>query len=380
VLLLSLPARGQEPAAPATVSPERLQRAIDTLSDLDYQVRTDAARLIRRTTPSAAVPALLEAVAGHRDGYVRFRALVLLTGFNDSRTATVMRDVLASPNDRLRTVAYRYFERTPDRAMARLLLNALDRELSEFVRPALIGALAALGTEASVRPVLAREVGRGEDFFRSVVIEALGQHKADYAVDAIGAVAKLEGPLQDDALLALGRIGGTKVNGMLRELRDSTPAEVQPAMAAALCLIDVDCETQERYLRETLVYADRNKGFQELLRGAATGLAALGIAGRASSAEALFEIGVPADDPTRAPVALGIGAVALRNTPLLLTVLARRTDQAGALALVAEGFDMLEEDLEKERFFAQVRRTYWSTAEGSSERALAQLLIGKLDF
>jgi hypothetical protein len=379
-LLAPSPGRAQEPSAPAPVSPERLQRAIDTLSDLDYQTRTDAARLIRRTTPALAAPALLQAVSSHHDGYVRYRALVLLTGFNDARTGRVMYEALSSPNDRLRTVAYRYFERNPDRDMARLLLNALDRELSEFVRPALIGALASLGGDATVRPVLTREVGRGEDFFRSVVIESLGLHKADYAVDAIAAVAKLEGPLQDDAVLALGRIGGAKASGALRDLRDAVPESAQPSVAAALCLIGVECDTQEKYLRETLAYADKNRGFQELLRGAAAGLAALGVAGRASAAQALFDLGVPSDDPTRAPIALGLGAVALRNTPLMLSVLPGRRDQADAIALLAEGFDMLEEDLEKERFFALVRRSYWNAAEGSAERALAQLLIGKLDF
>jgi hypothetical protein len=379
-LLTAGPVAAQEPASPTEVPPERLQRAVDVLSDLDYQIRTDASRLIRRTTPALAVPALLDAVANHRDGYVRYRALVLLTGFNDSRTAAVMRDVLASPNDRLRSVAYRYFERAPDREMARFLLNALDRELSEFVRPALIGALAALGSDAAVRPVLTREVGRGEDFFRSVVIEALGLHQADYAVDAIVAVAKLEGPLQDDAALALGRIGGAKAGAALRELRDAAPKSAQPAVAAALCLVDVECETQERFLSETLTYADKNAGFQELLRGAAAGLSAVAAAGRASAARTLFDLGVPSDDPTRAPVALGLGAVALRNTPLMLSVLAGRSDQAEAMGLLAEGFDMLEEDLEKERFFALVRRSYWNAAEGSAERTLAQLLIGRLDF
>ena len=59
-----------------------------------------------------AVPALLDAVAGHTDGYVRFRALVLLSGFNDSRTRDVMAGVLTAPNDRLRAVAYTYFEQT----------------------------------------------------------------------------------------------------------------------------------------------------------------------------------------------------------------------------------------------------------------------------
>ena len=40
----------------------------------------------------------------------------------------------------------------------------------------------------------------------------------------------------------------------------------------------------------------------------------------------------------------------------------------------------LEEDLEKERFFAFARRTYWESPEASARRALMQTLIGKLDF
>ena len=55
-----------------------------------------------------------------------------------------MRESLASPNDRLRTVAYSFFEHNPDRAMVPQLLAALDKEQAEFVRPALVRALAAL--------------------------------------------------------------------------------------------------------------------------------------------------------------------------------------------------------------------------------------------
>ena len=50
------------------------------------------------------------------------------------------------------------------------------------------------------------------------------------------------------------------------------------------------------------------------------------------------------------------------------------------MALLAEGFDMLEEDLDKERFFALARRTYWESPASSPRRALMQTLIGKLDF
>jgi len=41
---------------------------------------------------------------------------------------------------------------------------------------------------------------------------------------------------------------------------------------------------------------------------------------------------------------------------------------------------MLEEDLDKERFFAAARRNYWESGEGSADRKLAELLIQKLDF
>jgi len=46
----------------------------------------------------------------------------------------------------------------------------------------------------------------------------------------------------------------------------------------------------------------------------------------------------------------------------------------------ARGFDILEEDYEKERFFAFVRRSYWDSPENSPSRELTRALIAKLDF
>src|SRR5256885_6072111 len=86
VLCGCISVQAQEPPAPQAVSSAQLQAAIDKLGDLDYPTRTNASRLVRRTAPAQAVPALLQTVAEHRDGYVRYRALVLLTGFNDPRT------------------------------------------------------------------------------------------------------------------------------------------------------------------------------------------------------------------------------------------------------------------------------------------------------
>ena len=386
LLCVERAAGGQEPTAPQSVSPAQLQAAIAKLGDLDYTARTTASRTVRRTPNAQAVPALLQAVSEQADGYVRYRALVLLTGFNDPRTKDAMRESLGSPNDRLRTVAYSFFEHNPDRAMLPQFMTALDKEHAEFVRPALVRAVASIAAGSQgedigrARQALVREVSRGEDFFRSAVIEALGDYKAQYAVDALIAVAKLDGPLQDDAALALGKIGDKRALDTLAAIQRTAPRPAQPSIATAICLLDVNCEAHESYLVETLKFSDRNPGFQELLRGAAAGLGALAVAGRAEAAQALVDLGVPSKDPTRAPVSLALATVALRNTPLTLAMLEQHPNRENAIVLLAEGFDMLEEDLDKERFFAFARRTYWESPDTSPRRALMQTLIGKLDF
>src|SRR5438309_3709310 len=157
-------ATAQEPSAPHPISPGQLRAAIDKLGDLDYDTRTAASRTVRRVTSAQAVPALLQAVAEHTDGYVRYRALVLLTGFNDPRTKDAMRESLASPNDRLRTVAYSFFEHNTDQALLPAFMTALEKEQAEFVRPALVRALASLAATAQgdditrARQALVREV------------------------------------------------------------------------------------------------------------------------------------------------------------------------------------------------------------------------------
>ena len=377
---LVLARSAQEPAAPQNTTAAQLRAAIDKLGSLDYTTRTNASRVVRRTASAQAIPALLQAVSDHADGYVRYRALVLLTGFNDPRTKDAMRESLASPNDRLRTVGYSFFEHNPDPSMIPGFLSALEKEQGEFVRPALVRALAAVGADPRVRQALTAQVPRGEDFFRGAVIEALGDYKAQYAIEAITAVAKLDGPLQDDAALALGKIGDKRALETLAAIQRTAPKPTQPSIAAAICLLGVNCETHVGYLVEVLKFADKNEGFQELLRGAASGLGTLAVSGHAEAAEALAVIGIPSKDPTRAPVALALATVALRNTPMMLTQLEKTPDRDGTLALLGEGFDMLEEDLDKERFFALARRTYWESPNASPRRALMQTIIGKLDF
>src|SRR5207248_2050134 len=136
------------------------------------------------------------------------------------------------------------------------------------------------------RAALVRDVSRGEDFFRSAVIEALGDYKGAYAYDAITAVAKLEGPLQDDAALALGKIGDKRALETLAAIQRTAPRQTQPSIAAAICLLGIDCESHVGYLVEALKFSDKNEGFQELLRGAASGLAALAVSGHGEAAKA----------------------------------------------------------------------------------------------
>jgi HEAT repeat protein len=374
------PPPAKSPSQADPVTPEQLKAAIDVLGSIDYAVRSGAARTVRRADPVLAVPALLQAVKQHKDEYVRFRALVVLSGFNDPRTRDVMVAAIRDKNDRLRTVAYGYFERNPDPAVAPRLLEALKTEESEFVRPGLTRALAAHADDPKVRQTMETLVMQGEAFFRSVVIEAIGDHRGAYALKRILEVAAMDGPLQDDAALAIGKIGDKSALPALASLQRSAPRESQPGVAAAICLLGVNCASHEPYIGESLRFSIATIGFQTLLRSSASSLAALAIAGRQSALETLIVQGGPTHDPVRAPIALAVGTVALRNTPLLLKALEQEPLREPGIELLREAFDMLEEDFEEERFFALVRRSYWQSVAGSPTRTVADTLVRKLEF
>jgi hypothetical protein len=377
VVLTAVPA-GQvgQPA----VTANDVAAAIDRLGSLEFEVRMEASRTVRRATPAVALPLLNRAVAGHDDSYVRYRALVLLSGFNDPRARETMISVLDDRNDRLRAVAYNYFEHHPDREVLPLLLAALDREESAFVRPALTRALVAHGDDPKARAAATALALRGQDFFRSVVIEALGDHKAAHALPTLAAIAQLEGPLQRHAVIAMGKIGDKKSLEAFVTLQRTAPRAVQPSVAAAICLIGVNCPSHQGYLASSLTFAIENPGYQDLLRAAASGLTALAVAGSAEAATELIVRGGPTRDPERAPIARELGTVALRNTALMLTLVEDQALASPAIELLREAFDMLDEDFEEERFFVAVRRAYWKAAEGSPTRRAAEALIQRLEF
>jgi hypothetical protein len=381
MLLCLFMAHGVSGQAPEAPSPADVDVAINLLGSLDdYSIRMNAARTVRRADPAVAVAALERAARSHEDEYVRYRALVLLTGFGPSLTTGVMRELMDDRNDRLRTVVFGWFERHPDAGVVPMLVDALARERSEFVRPALTRALAAQGDDPRARDVLLPLVLRGEDFFRGAVIEALGDYRVAAALPNIVAVAALEGPLQDDAISAIGKIGDSSLRQTLASLQRTVPRELQPTVSASLCLLGVECETQEAFVDETLAFAAETEGFQALLRGAVHAEAMLAASGRAGALRALLDQGVVAGAGARAPIALGVGLVAFRTPDLVLRVLGARTDLEASVALFRDAFDMLNEDLEEERFFVEVRRAYWAAADGSSARRVAEMLITMLEF
>ena len=372
VLVAVAPAAAQE--APAA----DLARHIDSLSAFDHPARMNAARLLRRVPASGVVPALVEAVRSHSDQFVRYRALVLLTAFNDPGVTALLRTLVTDRNDRVREVVYRWFERRPDPAMSASLLNALNTEHAEFVRPALIRAVAALPRDEWVQRALIAEAGRGADYFRSAVIEALGEHRAEYAVDTIASVAANEGPLQDDAVLALGRIGGTRAAAVLSSLTHP-PLEAAPALQAAQCLLGDACPVRITWLTDT---ARSRTARPETVRAAVTALSAVAARGNAEATDAL--VALSSAPPGRLPdeAVLAFAAVALRQPGELMTWLARAPDglRAPLIDLLRDGFESLEEDFAEEQFFAAARAAYWGAAEGSSTRTLTATLIDKLEF
>jgi HEAT repeat protein len=377
VAMLAGGAPAQQPADAAAI-----RTAISQLSSFDFATRTDAARVVRRAPAAIAVPALREAVTRtDRDEYVRFKAFVLLSQIDPAVTAQIAQQVLPDRNDRVRTVAYQWFEHHPDPAVVPALVRALATEQSEFVRPALTRALAAAGTGASVRDALAPLVMRGQDLFRGAVIEALGDYGGRYALADITAVAQLDGPLQDDAVTALGRLGDASSRAVLAKLQDSAPRELQPTISAALCLQGVDCDARLAYLKSTLEYASANPSYQPLLRGVVHALAVLAVSGREPALAMLFDAGVTSKDPARAAITLGVGFVALRNADVVLKVMAQRADSQSTVALVGDAFDMLSsEDFEEERFGADVRRALASAPAGAPERRVAEALIKELEY
>lgn len=373
------PAAANQAAAPTTEA--ALGPAIDQLGAFDLATRTNASKAVRRAPATIAVPMLAGAARTHKDEYVRYRALVLLTDFGEAPAAPVMKDLLEDKDNRVRLVAFGWFGNHLDPSVLPRLLTALDTEHSEFVRPALTRTLAAYGDDPRARAALVPLVTRGEDLFRSAVIEALGDYHGKYATQPIADVAKLDGPLQDDAVMALGKMGDPSVLPSLSQLQQHGPDDIQPAVAAAVCMITSNCASQDEYLKKALAFAVARENDPALLSRVGHALGALGAANHAPSLATLFDAGVPSKDPARGVIAVAIGTVALRNPAAVLAALETRADLPAALTLLRDAFDMLsEEDYGQERFYAAVHQAAIAAPAGSKRRQVATAVIDALEF
>ena len=381
VLLIGAAAVSATAQAPATTSAPSGASSIETnvasLGSLDDATRTRAARLLRRAPQAEVVQALTNVVrTGTADEYVRYRAFILLTSFNDRSLPSLVRDVLPDRNDRLREAAYKWLESHPDPTLAPALLASLRTEQAEFVRPALVGALAALGWDAQVQRALVLEVDRGLDLFRSAVIDALGRHHATYAVAAIAPLATMDGPLQTDALLALGRIGGDTARATLDAVMPP-PGEAAVVLRTARCLAGESCAEQIAALAAA---ARSTSAAPPVIQAAVGGLGHIAEAGNDDAMKALMDLA--AVQPLRERVAVVLAATAVREPARVVTWLgtASEPSRGMALDLLKDGFESLEEDFGEEQFFAAVRAAYWGAPENSPTRTLAAAIIERLEF
>ena len=240
-----------------------------------------ASRTVRR---APAAQARAAAGAGRTSTCRRLRpvprARAALRVQRSAGEAGVARRRSTIPNDRLRDVAYAYFEDNPDPPLAPRC-SAQDRQgASEFVRPALIRALAAHGADPKVQRCCAKSFA-ARTSSAAAVIEALGAHKATYAL------ADADGDRQAGRPAAGRCRAGARADwrqaraATLAALQRAAPRERQPTLAAAICLLGSNCDSHETFSCRRSSSPRSNLGYQDLARSSATACSKLAAIGRA---------------------------------------------------------------------------------------------------
>ena len=168
----------------------------------------DAARTVRRADAAMAVPALIEAVNSHADGYVRFRALVAALGLQ--RSAHARRACSQSLDERNDRAAHGRLR------LVRAQSGSRRRAAAPHGAGARGGRVRPAGTDPRARG-LRRRSSACSRRSTGLVMQRPGllpqrsssrrsaTTRRRYALQPIIGVAKLDGPLQDDAVLAIGQ-------------------------------------------------------------------------------------------------------------------------------------------------------------------------------
>ena len=366
--------------------PAQLQAAIDKLGDLDYATRTDASRTVRRTAGAAG---RARAAAGGRRARRRVRPLSraraadrLQRSADEGRDARVARQPERSAARRSPTASS---STTPIRAMVPAAPGrARQGAGASSSGPALVRALAALGDDPRVRAGAARArsaAARTSSAAPSSRRSATTRPRTPSTRST--AVAKLDGPLQDDAALALGRIGDKRALETLAALQRTRAAARRSRRSPRPSACSASTASRTRAISiETLKFADQNPGFQELLRGAAAGLGALARRRPCRGGRrAVRRSASRRSDPTRAPVALALATVALRNTPLMLTMLEKHPTASDADRAARRGLRHARGGSRQGAVLRARPPHLLGRRRGLAARAtLMQTLIGKLDF
>ena len=182
----------------------------------------------------------------------------------------------------------------------------------------------------------------------------------------------------DDAVLALGRIGGAQASATFKALT-SASVDVVPALHAAQCLVDGGCD---RHLKALADLTRDTTAKPEAVRAAVAAIGAIAARGDASAAATLVTLAGTGSEAVKRDATLVFAGLALRRSSFVIEWLtgAAEDERNRAIAVLHAGFDSLEEDFAEEQFFATARAAYWKGAEGSSDRTVTAALIDKLEF
>ena len=236
--------------------------------------RTEASRTIRRAAAAVAVPALTRRPRRDQaDGYVRYRALVLLAAFGDPRARDTMRagrsttattGCAPSPTRGSSTI------RDPA-VVPTLVVGAGKRAVRVRASGAAPRAGRARRRSAAPRRRCCRWSCAARTIFRGAVIEALGDYQGRLRRPGHHRGRQARGPLQDDAVTALGKIGDKRRARPCWRAAAAAPREVAAVdCRARMCLLGINCAIA-RGLSRRRRWPSRatTTAIQPLLRGAA---------------------------------------------------------------------------------------------------------------
>jgi hypothetical protein len=180
-------------------------------------------------------------------------------------------------------------------------------------------------------------------------------------------------------VIALGRIGGSQALATIKALASESPT---PAMTltlrAAQCMAGEQCDAAIKAMSDAVTAPSVSAA---VVRAGLTGVTVLAAIGNQPATAALVTLG-DRGGVVRDQAAIGIGSVAVMDPDYLIAWLDRAPQKTreAAISLLKDGFDDLEEAFGEEQFFAAARAAYWKAADGSDTRALASLLIQRLEF